>query len=62
MDLTGFEPVLEVEGVSDTWWRGKDGKDSLIAIYRGEAVGFKAPRCREAHIYGGLDEWGVDGS
>jgi hypothetical protein len=56
LDLTGFEPVPEVEGVSDTWWRGKD---SLIAIYRGEAVGFKAPHCREAHS--GLDACGLGG-
>jgi hypothetical protein len=58
LDLGGFEPVPEVQGVNDTWWRGKD---TLIAVYRGEAVGFDAPRCLEAHIYGGLDEWGLHG-
>ncbi|MFD5919294.1 hypothetical protein ACFVYP_17455 [Kitasatospora sp. NPDC058201] len=58
VDLDGFEPVSEVQGLADTWWRGKD---SLIAIYRGEAVGFAAPHCREAHIYGGLDTWGLSG-
>lgn len=31
MDLGGFEPVPEVQGVTDTWWRGGD---SLI-IYGG---------------------------
>ncbi|MFE6064728.1 hypothetical protein [Streptomyces sp. NPDC056431] len=58
VDLDGFEPVPEVQGLADNWWRGKD---SLIAIYRGVAVGFAAPRCLEAHIYGGLDPWGLGG-
>ncbi|MEV5922356.1 hypothetical protein AB0N42_32405 [Streptomyces pseudogriseolus] len=58
LDLGGYEPVPEVQGVTDTWWRGKD---SLIALYRGEAVGLDAPQCLEAHIYGGLDEWGLHG-
>ncbi|UUY51707.1 hypothetical protein NRK68_33360 [Streptomyces yangpuensis] len=58
MDLGGFEPVPEVQGVTDTWWRGGD---SLIVVYRGEAVGLEAPQCLEAHIYGGLDEWGLHG-
>ncbi|MGW2554492.1 hypothetical protein [Streptomyces sp. NPDC001635] len=42
----------------NTWWRGKD---SLIALYRGEAVGLEAPQCLEAHVYGGLDAWGLHG-
>ncbi|MFD5620469.1 hypothetical protein [Streptomyces yangpuensis] len=58
LDLSGSEPVPEVQGVTDTWWRGND---SLIAVYRGEAVGLEAPQCLEAHIYGGLDEWGLHG-
>ncbi len=58
LDLDGCEPVPEVQGLTDTWWRGKD---SLIAIYRGEAVGLDAPQCLEAHVYGGLDEWGLHG-
>nr|WSX54171.1 hypothetical protein OG409_37835 [Streptomyces sp. NBC_00974] len=58
LDLEGFEPVPEIQGLADTWWRGQD---SLVAIYRGEAVGMDAPQCREAHIYGGLDEWGLRG-
>jgi hypothetical protein len=58
LDLDGYEPVPEVQGLTDTWWRGKD---SLIAVYRGEAVGMDAPRCLEAHVYGGLDEWGLHG-
>lgn len=56
LDLDGFEAVPEVQGLADTWWRGKD---SLVAVYRGEAVGFSAPQCQEAHIYGGLDRWGL---
>ncbi|MFF0262049.1 hypothetical protein ACFYR2_24915 [Streptomyces microflavus] len=59
LDLDGFEPVPEVQGLADTWWRGKD---SLIAVYRGEASGFGAPHCLRAHIYGGLDAWGLGGS
>ncbi|MEU3922005.1 hypothetical protein [Streptomyces sp. NPDC029004] len=58
LDLGGYEPVPEVQGLTDTWWRGED---SLIALYRGEAVGLDAPQCLEAHLYGGLDEWGVHG-
>lgn len=59
LDLDGYEQVREVQGLTDTWWRGKD---SLVAIYRGEAISFAAPQCREAHIYGGLDEWGLRGN
>ena len=58
LDLGGFEPVPEVRGVTDNWWRGED---CLIAVYRGEAVGLEAPQVLEAHIYGGLDEWGLHG-
>lgn len=58
LDLGGYEPVPEVQGLSDTWWRGKD---SLIALYRGEAIGLDAPQCLEAHVYEGLDEWGLHG-
>ncbi|WP_066953614.1 hypothetical protein [Streptomyces lushanensis] len=58
LDLKGYEPVPEVRGLTDTWWRGKD---SLIALYRGEAVGMDAPGCLEAHVYGGLDKWGLHG-
>lgn len=59
LDLDGYEPVSEVQGLTDTWWRGTD---SLIAIYRGEAVGLDAPQCLQAHVYGGLDEWGLHGN
>ncbi|MFF1691277.1 MULTISPECIES: hypothetical protein [unclassified Streptomyces] len=58
LDLGGYEPVPEVQGVTDAWWRGKG---SLIALYRGEAVGLDAPQFLEAHIYAGLDEWGLHG-
>ncbi|MFG2116227.1 hypothetical protein ACGFRB_26905 [Streptomyces sp. NPDC048718] len=58
LDLRGYEQVTEVRGVTDTWWRGKD---SLVALYRGAAVGLDAPQCLEAHIYGGLDDWGLYG-
>ncbi|NJP66117.1 hypothetical protein [Streptomyces spiramenti] len=58
LDLRAFDPVPEVEGATDSWWRGKD---SLIAVYRGEAVGLDAPQCLEAHIYEGLGEWSPHG-
>ncbi|MEW2175093.1 hypothetical protein AB0890_01950 [Streptomyces sp. NPDC005406] len=58
LDLGGYEQVTEVQGLTDTWWRGED---TLIALYRGEAVGLDAPQCLEAHIYGGLDSWGLHG-
>ncbi|WP_348652175.1 hypothetical protein [Streptomyces sp. 71268] len=32
--LDAYEPVPEVMGLTDTWWRGTD---SLVAIYSGEA-------------------------
>ncbi len=47
LDLGAFEPVPEVEGVTDSRWRGKD---SLVAVYRGEAVSLGAPLCLEAQI------------
>ncbi|MEU0368820.1 hypothetical protein ABZ070_00880 [Streptomyces sp. NPDC006283] len=59
LDLGSYEPVPEVQGLTDTWWRGED---SLIALYRGEAVGLDAPQCLEAHVYSGLDEWGLHGA
>ncbi|MEU6453286.1 hypothetical protein [Streptomyces sp. NPDC047065] len=56
--LESFEPVQEVEGLTDTWWRGSD---SLVAVYAGEAGSLSAPRCRTALIYSGPDEWGLYG-
>lgn len=56
LQLGRFEPVLEVAGRSDTWWRGAD---SLVAVYRGEAECMSAPQCRTAAVCSGLDEWGL---
>ncbi|WP_406290598.1 hypothetical protein [Streptomyces sp. NBC_00209] len=56
--LAGFEPVREVMGLADTWWRGAD---SLVAVYTGEAEALSFPRGRTALIYSGLDEWGLRG-
>ncbi|MEX3099439.1 MULTISPECIES: hypothetical protein [unclassified Streptomyces] len=56
--LDAYEPVREVMGLADTWWRGAD---SLVAIYSGEAECFSSPRSRTALIYSGLDDWGLHG-
>ncbi|MDP9846987.1 hypothetical protein [Streptosporangium lutulentum] len=56
--LEGHEPVQEVAGLADTWWRGPD---SLVAVYRGEAECLSAPVCRTAFVYTGLDRWGLHG-
>lgn len=58
LPLSTFEPVTEIRGLADTWWRGPD---SLIAIYTGEAECFDAPRLRVARVYAGLDKWGLSG-
>lgn len=57
--LDGYEPVVEVAGLADSWWRGTD---SLIAIYTGEAECLSAPQHRTALIYSGLDKWGLGAS
>lgn len=51
LSLAGYEPVLEVKGLADTWWRGED---SLIAIYTGEAKIFSMPQFGTAFVYSGL--------
>ncbi|MFI6250601.1 hypothetical protein [Streptomyces sp. NPDC051016] len=56
--LDGYEPVPEVRGLADTWWRGRD---SLVAVYSGEAECLSFPGGRSALIYSGLDEWGLRG-
>lgn len=58
LDLGSYEPVPEVEGLADTWWRGTD---SLIAIHTGQAEFFSRPDYRTAVIYSGLDRWGLYG-
>lgn len=50
LPLSTFEPVSEVRGLADTWWRGPD---SLIAVSTGEAECFDAPRLRVARVYAG---------
>ncbi|MFJ2771112.1 hypothetical protein [Streptomyces sp. NPDC087300] len=54
LDLDSYEPVPEVQGITDNWWRGRD---TLIAVYRGEAECLAAPECRTAHIYRELGDW-----
>ncbi|MEU9447638.1 hypothetical protein [Streptomyces sp. NPDC048277] len=56
--LDTYEPVREVRGLADTWWRGSD---SLVAVYSGEAECLSFPRGRTALIYSDLDEWGLHG-
>lgn len=58
IELDGYEPVHEVMGLADTWWRGPD---SLVALYSGEATSMSFPGGRIALIYSGLDEWGLRG-
>ncbi|MGK4590989.1 hypothetical protein [Amycolatopsis sp. w19] len=58
LDLEEYEPVPEVQGVTDNWWRGAE---TLIAVYRGEADCLTAPQCRTAHVYSGLADWGLRG-
>ncbi|MBE3204135.1 MULTISPECIES: hypothetical protein [Parafrankia] len=58
IELDGYEPVREVMGLADTWWRGSD---SLVALYTGEAMSLEFPKGRIALIYSGLDEWGLRG-
>jgi hypothetical protein len=56
--VDGFEPVAEVRGLADTWWRGPD---SLVAVYTGCFTCFGPGYPREARIYSGLDDWGLHG-
>jgi hypothetical protein len=58
LSLDAYEPVPEVRGLADTWWRGAD---SLVAVYRGEAECLAWPKGRTAFVYSGLDEWGLRG-
>ncbi|WP_406514613.1 hypothetical protein [Streptomyces sp. NBC_00499] len=58
LDLDAYEPVPEVQGITDNWWRGTD---TLVAVYRGEADCLAAPQCLMAHVYRGLDDWGLHG-
>lgn len=58
IEWDGYEPVREVRGLADTWWRGPD---SLVALHTGEATALDAPRARVALIYSRLDEWGLRG-
>ncbi|MFF9979492.1 hypothetical protein [Streptomyces erythrochromogenes] len=58
LQLEGYQPVIEVDGMSDSWLRGKD---SLVAVYRGVAECMAAPQCRIAVTYSGLGDWGLNG-
>jgi hypothetical protein len=58
VERDGYEPVAEVRGPADTWWRGAD---SLVAVYTGEAEALGFPRGRVAVIHAGLDDWGLRG-
>ncbi len=58
LELGSCEPVPEVEGLADQWWRGED---SLIAVHTGQAEFFSRPDCRTAVVYSGLDSWGLHG-
>jgi hypothetical protein len=58
VERDGYEPVAEVRGLADTWWRSAD---SLVAVYTGEAETLGFPRGRVAVVYSGLDDWGLRG-
>ncbi|MEV0456242.1 hypothetical protein [Catellatospora methionotrophica] len=47
-DRYGLRPLPEVAGLADGWWRGKD---TLLAIYRGEARLFGNPQYQTAYLY-----------
>lgn len=48
LDLSGHDPVPEVQGVADTWWQDDD---TLVALYTGEAECFASPHARAAYVY-----------
>lgn len=56
LDLAEFEEIRAVQGIADRWWRGRD---SLVAVYRGESQLFAHPGSATAYVYAGLDEWGL---
>ncbi|MFJ7157165.1 hypothetical protein ACIQUQ_19745 [Streptomyces sp. NPDC101118] len=58
IDLSGHEPVREVRGLADTWWRGPD---SLVCVYSGEATAMAFPRGRVALVCSGLADRGLRG-
>ncbi len=51
LNLAEMEPVAEVAGRTDFWWRGTG---RLIAVYRGEAELFGRPDYHVAYVYTGL--------
>ena len=57
LDLSGFEQVPEVQGLSDTWCKHRG---SYIAIFRGESQAFQGTRTAvpiRALVYEGLPQW-----
>ncbi|MFE3525331.1 hypothetical protein ACFXOD_27615 [Streptomyces sp. NPDC059161] len=57
LDLAEYQPVPEVPGITDNWWRGTP---SLLSI-EAKPNASQRPQCRAAHIYGGPDDWGLHG-
>ena len=53
LDLTDLQPVVEVQGRADTWWRGDDG---LVAVFRGDSLLFDRDDYATALIYEGLKD------
>lgn len=53
IDLTGMEPVPEVAGLADTWWRGEH---AVVAIHRGEALALGFPDAQRATVYSEIRE------
>jgi hypothetical protein len=57
IDFTDLEPIEVVEGITDTWWRGKG---VLVACCSGEARAFDAPQSRMALRFTGDLDWLAD--
>ncbi|GLY55116.1 hypothetical protein [Lentzea sp. NBRC 102530] len=51
VDLDGFEPVEEVRGVADTWWRAGT---TFVSIHGGLAEYYDQPEGRYARVHEGV--------
>lgn len=56
VDLSGFEPVEEVRGVADNWWRTET---TLISVHGGLATYYDQPEATPARVYEGIPTTGM---